>query len=67
MRYQKVIRHGNALAVVIPAAICRELQIHRGDAVALEVLLRGLGWAGVSRFYLEITPVLEKYPVTETH
>ncbi len=59
MRYQKVIRHGCSLAVVIPAAVCRELQIKRGDAVRLLVLARGFEEGVATSFYLEIEPVLD--------
>ena len=59
MRFQKVIKHGNALAVVIPAAICRELQIKRGDVVRLQVLRRGGRDDPPSLFYLEIEQVLD--------
>ena len=59
MRYQKVIRHGNALAVVIPAAVCRELQIKRGDMVRLAVLEREIEDVEFSSFYLEIEPVFD--------
>lgn len=59
MRYQKVIRHGNALAVVIPAAMCRELQIKRGDVVRLKVLEWDVPGVEGSTFYLEIEPVLD--------
>ena len=59
MRYQKVIRHGNALAVVIPAAVCRELQLKRGDMVRLAVLEREIEDVEFSSFYLEIEPVFD--------
>ena len=59
MRYQKVIKHGNALAVVIPAAICRELGVHRGDYVSVIVLNRAEEKGGYDGLYLEITPVKE--------
>lgn len=61
MRYQKVLRHGTSLAVVIPAAVCRELEIHRGDAVSLEVLSRPANRGSGSRFYLEIEPVVGEF------
>ena len=35
MYVKKVIKHGNSLAVVIPADLCRDLLINRGDFVAL--------------------------------
>lgn len=61
MRYQKVIRHGNALAVVIPAAVCRELEIHRGDTVVLEVLQRPPYDELPASLYLRIEPVVDAY------
>lgn len=42
MTIRKVIQHGTALAVVIPAAWCRQLDLTRGTYVYLEV-----GSAGV--------------------
>ena len=36
MIVRKIIRHGGVLAVVIPAAWCRDLDWHRGDYVYLE-------------------------------
>ncbi len=59
MRYQKIIRHGNSLAVVIPAEVCRELNIHRGDGIAIRFLSRSPGKEGPKGFYLEIMPVVE--------
>ena len=59
MRYQKVIRHGNALAIVIPAAVCRELPIKRGDIVRLEVLEKAFEDADGSSFYLTIECVFD--------
>lgn len=41
MRIQKVLKHGNALAVVIPVQQLRELDLKRGDNVQLQVLHRG--------------------------
>ena len=35
MLVQKIIKHGNSLAVVIPAQICQQLKIARGDFVVL--------------------------------
>ncbi len=67
MRYQKVIRHGNALAIVIPAAVCRELEIHRGDMVIINVLERGGVLDGTNSLYLEISPVVEATPPTNGH
>ena len=67
MRYQKVIRHGNALAVVIPVAVCRVTGIHRGDVVRLVLLHTASSDEQGGHFYLEITPGVEEYPVTETH
>ncbi len=40
MTYQKIIKHGNCLAVVIPAKICRELKWKRGDYIELQVFER---------------------------
>lgn len=59
MQYQKIIKHGNAKAVVIPAAVCRELYIHLGDVVKLTTLSKAkYGSAGVV-LYLEIVPVID--------
>ena len=57
MRYQRIIRHGNSLAVVIPAAMARELGVHRGDAVRLLLLQRTIPGEAISLLYLEIEPV----------
>lgn len=65
MRYQKIIRHGNALAVVIPAAVCRELNIHRSDYVSVTVLNRAEQNGGNDVLYLEIAPVVEKFIQTK--
>ncbi len=35
MIYRKVLRHGNSLAIVLPAQVCRHLQIARGDFVLM--------------------------------
>lgn len=37
MIIRKIMRHGGTLAIVIPAAWCREFELRRGDYVALEV------------------------------
>ena len=37
MRIQKIIKHGNALAVVIPVQQLRELGLKRGEYVELRV------------------------------
>ena len=58
MRYQRVIRHGTSLAVVIPAAMARELGVHRGDNVRLSLLARTIPGEATSLFYLEIEPVV---------
>ena len=57
MRYQRVIKHGNALAVVIPAAVRRELDLHRGDVVLLSVLHKHVGGLETNALYIEIEPV----------
>ena len=67
MRYQRVIKHGNALAIVIPAAVCRELEIHRGDVVRLAVGEKESKGGTSSWFYLEICPMVEGVPPPETH
>lgn len=67
MRYQKVIRHGTSLAVVIPAAVCREVAIHRGDVVELEVLQGSHEGGSASFLYLVITPVVEGRSPTKAH
>lgn len=60
MRYQKVLRHGNSLVVVLPAAVARELDIQRGDAVMLAVI-EGERVDGVPvRFGVEIWPMVEE-------
>ena len=59
MRYQKVIIHGNSLAVVIPAAVCRELQIKRGDMVRLVIFEQEIEDGEANSFYLRIEPVLD--------
>ena len=37
MRIQKIIRHGNAVAVVIPAQFCKEMGWKRGDRVFINI------------------------------
>ena len=54
-----MLRHGTSLAIVIPAAVCRELGIRRGDVVRLSVLSRGKSGTKLSALYLEIEPVVE--------
>ena len=61
MRFQKVIQHGTSLAVVIPAPICRELEIHRGDSLLLEVVLRPEEVAGLALIYLQISSVVDDH------
>lgn len=58
MRYQRVIRHGTSLAVVIPASMARELHLHRGDAVRLSLMAKDIPAAGRTLFYVEIEPVV---------
>lgn len=58
MRYQRIIKHGTSLAVVIPAAMARELGVHRGDAVRLQLLRKRIPGELTSLFYLEIEPVV---------
>ena len=60
MRYQKVIRHGTSLAVVIPAAVAREIDVHRGDVVVLSVLHKKVGGAPTNALYIEIEPVVNR-------
>ncbi len=57
MRYQRVIRHGTSLAVVIPAPMVRELGVHRGDVVRLLLLQRQIPGEDTSLLYMEIEPV----------
>lgn len=57
MRYQRVIKHGTSLAVVIPAPMAREINLHRGDAVRLSLLQKDIPGEGVKLFYLEIEAV----------
>lgn len=66
MRYQRVIKHGNSLAVVIPAPMARELVIHRGDAVRLSVLQKDIPGEAAKLFYLEIEPVVNDEIQTDT-
>lgn len=58
MRYQRVIKHGTSLAVVIPAAMARELVMHRGDAVRLSVLQKDIPGEAAKLMYLEIEAVV---------
>lgn len=37
MTYQRIIKHGNSLAVVIPAQIARDLGFKRGDYLEMWV------------------------------
>lgn len=37
MTIQRIIKHGNSLAVVIPVEICRELKLNRGDHLELQL------------------------------
>lgn len=60
MKYQKVLKHGCSLAIVIPAQVCREVKIRRGDMVILRVLNRSGMSDGVQRFILEISPIIEE-------
>lgn len=66
MRYQRVIRHGTSLAVVIPAAMARELGVHRGDAVRLLLLTKRIPGEYNTLFYLEIEPVANDKLLTNT-
>lgn len=69
MRYQRIIRHGTSLAVVIPVSMARELGLHRGDAVRLVLLQRQVLGEDTSVFYLEIEPVVndEIFVKTQKH
>jgi len=60
MFYQTLIKHGNSLAVVIPAEVCRELKIHRGDGVKLKVLYASFSRSGGKAMYLEIYPIIDE-------
>lgn len=66
MSYQKVIRHGNSLAVVIPAPMAREMNIHRGDEVRLQMLRKRIPGELMSLFYLEIEPVVNDKTFAKT-
>ncbi len=57
MRYQRVIRHGTSLAIVIPAAMARELSLKRGDAIRLSLLAKRIPGESTSLFYVEVEPV----------
>lgn len=46
MRYQKIIKHGNSLAVVIPVEQLREMALRWGDYV--EVIVHSKGAARFS-------------------
>jgi antitoxin component of MazEF toxin-antitoxin module len=43
MVYQKIIRHGNSLAVVIPVEVCRSVGFRLADDVILAPLFGGSG------------------------
>jgi antitoxin component of MazEF toxin-antitoxin module len=60
MRYQRVLKHGCSLAIVIPAQVCRELNIRRADIVTLQVLSTEGVDEKIQRFYLEIMPVIHR-------
>ncbi len=59
MRYQKVLRHGHSLAVVIPVALARALDIQRGDVVTLKTIQTERVEGRPVRFGVEIWPVVE--------
>ena len=59
MRYQRVLKHGCSLAIVIPAQVCRELNIRRADIVTLKVLSMEDADKGTKDFYLEVAPVIQ--------
>lgn len=58
MNYQKVIKHGNSLAVVIPAPMARECEIRRGDVVRVQLLVKKVPGEDTSLFYIEIEAVV---------
>ena len=60
MHYQRILKHGNSLAIVIPAAVCHELDIRRGDSIKLRLLDGNYKNGGPKVFYLEISPVIEE-------
>ena len=37
MYLQKIIKHGNSLAVVLPVQLCHAWEIKRGDNIALTI------------------------------
>ena len=59
MNYQRVIKHGNSLAIVIPVGVCRELGIHRSDQVKLVLALKYNVRGGPAAMVLEIWPVVD--------
>ena len=52
MTIQKIIKHGNSLAVVIPANICRDLELKLGQHLQLELRKQYKGPTGRSNFYI---------------
>ena len=49
MTYQKILKHGHSLAVVIPAQIARDLKWKRGDWVRM-----GVFGDDIKRFHIDI-------------
>ncbi len=66
MKYQRVIRHGHSLAVVIPAQMARELGVNRGDGVRLQLLAKGIPGEEMKLFYLEIEPLVNDQILADT-
>lgn len=59
MRYQRILRHGTSLAVVIPAPMARELGVKRGDNVRLSLLSEKVAGGETRLFYLVVQPVVK--------
>ena len=60
MKYQKVLRHGHSLAIVIPVAMVSTLDIQRGDMVTLKTIQTERVEGQPVRFGVEIWPVVEQ-------
>ena len=54
MYIRKISKHGNSLSVSIPATICRELKLHRGDFLMGKIDIDGsIVLAKMSDSYLQ--------------
>ena len=60
MRYQKILMVGSSLMITIPAPVCRELKIKRGDSVRLLVCESRNKYRFGNELYIEIWPVIEQ-------